>query len=615
MSAADFVALAPLVVVAGAALAALLVSAFTRSRWGSAAVAVLGLAGALASLPWAATRAPRQVTPLMRIDGLTLTFGALVLGAALAVALLAHGYLERREVTDSGELYTLLLIATLGALVLVASDHLVSLFLGLETLSVGLYVLVAYLREDGERPVEAGLKYLVLAGASSAFLLFGMALLYAAFGTLGLSGLASWAAATGGGGALPVAGLALILVGLGFKLALVPFHLWTPDVYQGAPAPVSAFVATASKGAVAGLLLRWSAALGPALTGLTGSGAHGGGASATGAGPLFVLLAPVAVASMLAGNLLALLQDDLKRLLAYSSIAHLGYLLVALLAGGSLAREAVTFYLVAYFVSLLAAFGVVSVLSGPAGEAEAVADYRGLFWRRPWLAALLTGSLLSLAGIPLTAGFPGKLYVVTTGVRGAHWVLVLVLVGTSAVGLYYYLRVILAMAATSEERRSGSGSGPGTESGTERVPAASGVVLAALGVLLLGLGVWPAPAIRWIRAARTPQAPRVAASLARHLQSISYGETTRLDISNDERRQLMNWNQIEGNWKQVRGEFEQKWGKLTGDDLQRAKGVRDKLIGAVEERYGVKREEAEKQLDAFVDQLTATSSEQHAVAH
>ncbi len=595
LTAADLVALAPLTVIAAAALATLLVSAFTRSHGASATVAVLGLAGALASLPVAATRAPRAVAPLLVVDGLTLTYAALVLGAALAVALLAHGYLLRREIAETGELYVLLLVATLGCLVLVASAHLVALFLGLETLSVALYVLIAYLRGDGERPVEAGLKYLVLAGASSAFLLFGMALLYAAFGTLGLSGLASWAAATGGaggGGLLPVAGFALVLVGLGFKLALVPFHLWTPDVYQGAPAPVTAFVATASKGAVLGLLLRWSAALAP-----------GGGGSF----PFFVLLAPVAIASMVAGNLLALLQDDVKRLLASSSIAHLGYVLVALLAGGRLAGEAVTFYLAAYFASTLAAFGVVSVLSGPDGEAEAVEEYRGLFWRRPWLAALFTGALLSLAGIPLTAGFVGKFYVVAAGVERARWALVLVLVGTSAVGLYYYLRVIVTMASPP----------PGEESPGQRVPLASRAVLAVFGLLLLGLGTWPAPAIRWIRGAREPRiaARAPAAALARPLQLVSDGMNIEGDLHPEERRQLMNWDQIEGNWKQFRGKFEQKWGKLTDDDLKQAKGMRDRLVGAVQERYGVRREEAEHQLDAFADHLAEPHHEHAAVTH
>ena len=185
----------------------------------------------------------------------------------------------------------------------------------------------------------------------------------------------------------------MIVAGFGFKLALVPFHLWTPDVYQGAPAPVTAFVATVSKGAMFGA----SAALFLRLDG-------------TQHAPVFTVFSILAIASMVAGNLLALLQDNVKRMLAYSSIAHLGYLLVAFLAAGQSGSEAITFYLVAYFVTTLGAFGVVTVLSTSAGDAERLEDYRGLFWRRPALAAVFTAMLFSLAGIPLTAGFVGKFY-------------------------------------------------------------------------------------------------------------------------------------------------------------------------------------------------------------
>ncbi len=482
MTAGDLVALAPWWVTAAAALAAVLVAAFTSSRRAALGTSLGGLVLAGGAVAWALRSAPREVPPLLVVDRFALLWAGLLLAAAFAVAVLAHGYLELRSREAPGELYALLLLATLGALVLPASDHFASLFLGLETLSVALYAMVGYFRED-PRGVEAALKYLILAAASSAFLLFGMALVYAETGSLELAGIAG-AAGAASPGALVLGGTALILVAVGFKLALVPFHLWTPDVYQGAPAPVTAFVATVSKGAVFALLLRWGLAF-------EGDAARG---------TLLALLGTVAVASMLAGNLLALLQDDVKRLLAYSSIAHLGYALVALLAGlaggGALAVEGATFYLAAYGVTILGAFGVVAVLSGEDRDAGPLDDFRGLFWRRPALASLFTALLLSLAGIPLTAGFLAKFYALAAGVETALWLPVLVLIATSAVGLFYYLRVVVALFSVPD--------GPPLEGGAQPAAgAAAGATLAALAALLLWLGAWPEPVIRLIRAATT----------------------------------------------------------------------------------------------------------------
>ena len=264
-----------------------------------------------------------------------------------------------------------------------------------------------------------------------------------------------------------VTGVVMMLVGVGFKLALVPFHMWTPDIYQGAPAPVTAFIATASKTAVVAVLLRFFR---PVALDQTSA--------------LFLTFAAVSVASMLAGNLLALRQDNVKRILAYSSIAHLGYILVAFLATGKSATVAVTFYLVAYTATNLAAFGVVSALSDAKGEAEDIAAYRGLGARRPWLAAVFTVALFSLAGIPLTVGFIAKFFLVTAGASASLWVLLVVLVVASTIGLYYYTRIIVAMYARK----------PGDEPlGRAAVP--TGIVLACLTATLLWLGVYPRPLI------------------------------------------------------------------------------------------------------------------------
>lgn len=465
MTAADLIALAPLIVLAGSAVVVMLAIAVRRSHSLAAGLTAAGLGATLAVLPWASSAAPRQVTPLLAVDGYALFYTALLAAAALVVTALYYGYFKRRRVQRK-ELY-LLLLATQGSVVLVGSTHFASLFLGLELLSVALYALIAYPRSR-KRPLEAGLKYLVLAAASSTFLLFGMALIYAATGSMEIQPVMLLLTVSGDG-LLVLAGLGLMVTGIGFKLALVPFHMWTPDVYAGAPPPVPAFVASVSKGGMFALVLRFFA------------GADGSD------GALFLVLGLIAVASMLVGNLMALLQDDVRRLLAYSSIAHLGYLLVAMLAGCALAREAATFYLVAYFVTILGAFGVVSALSGES-DAEPIADFRGLFWQRPGIAVAFTASLLSLAGIPLTAGFLGKFYVLAAGVGAALWALAIALVVNSAIGLFYYLRVVVAMFSQSE------GSAPAA-------PWPARLALTVLAVLVIWLGVHPEPLVRMIQTA------------------------------------------------------------------------------------------------------------------
>jgi NADH-quinone oxidoreductase subunit N len=470
MTLGDLQALVPFLVLAATILVLMLAIAFSRKHVLVVGLSLTGLALALAGLWVAWSVAPRSVTPLLVIDGYALFYCGLLLVATLGVVVLAHGYLERQK-AYAEEFYVLLLLATLGAMVLAASSHFASFFLGLETLSVSLYGLIAYLRRQG-RSLEAGVKYLILAAASAAFLLFGMALVYADQGTMAFDQIAQAANAPT---VLWLGGLAMMIVGLGFKLAVVPFHLWTPDVYEGAPAPVTAFVATVSKGGVFAILLRLFAPIDLSL--------HR---------PLFAVFSLIAAASMLAGNLLALQQKNVKRILAYSSIAHLGYLLVAFVAGGDLSLAAVTFYLAAYFVTTLSAFGVVTVLSTTGRDADILEAYRGLFWRRPWLAAVLAGSLFSLAGIPLTAGFFAKFYVLTAGVGSALWWLVIILVVSSAIGLYYYLRIIVIMyqqPLPQEERPMIATS----------LPFVAGLVLALLTFMLVWLGLYPAPLLDMIR--------------------------------------------------------------------------------------------------------------------
>jgi NADH-quinone oxidoreductase subunit N len=471
MNARDITAAMPLLILAAAPLAIMLVIAVRRNHPLTFALSTGAVVAALASIPSAAAIAPRQVSALLIIDAYALFFTGLILLAGLFVLLLSYDYLKKHEESRE-EYYLLLLTALLGSAIIAASDHFVSFFLGLEVLSVSLYALIAYLRINA-LCIEAGIKYLVLAAFSSAILLFGMALVYARSGTLALAGVARAMAAAGPAEPGLTAGTVLILVGIGFKLAVVPFHMWAPDVYEGAPAPVAGLVATVSKGSVFAFLLRYFA----------DPGLLGGSVPA-------VLFTLIAVLSMFAGNLLALFQDNVKRLLAYSSIAHMGYLLVAFLASGPHRVMAAVFYLAAYFVTTLGAFGIVTVLSQSSRDADALEDYRGLFYRRPWIAAVFTAMLLSLAGIPLTAGFIGKFFMIAAGVASSHWLLVASLVIASAIGLFYYLRIVVALytPATPEAAETGP------------IRPLGKIALAVLVVLLLGLGVYPGPVTELITA-------------------------------------------------------------------------------------------------------------------
>jgi NADH-quinone oxidoreductase subunit N len=272
----------------------------------------------------------------------------------------------------------------------------------------------------------------------------------------------------------------------------VPFHLWIADVYEGAPTPVTAFVATVSKGAVVALLLRLMDLLGAFET-----------------QKVTLLFGVLAAASMIAGNALALLQTNVKRLLAYSSIAHFGYLLVALLAGRALAAEAVTMYLVAYFITTLGAFGVVTVLSDESGDADSIDRYRGLFWSHPWLSGTFTLMLLSLAGIPVTAGFIGKFYAIAGGVSAQLWPLVILLVVNSVIGVYYYLRIIVTMF--DAQAFSATDVGMRLDE-VNRIGWAARAPLGIVLLLLLLFGLYPQPFIHLLGMMVQPSVGRVSVS-------------------------------------------------------------------------------------------------------
>ena len=472
------IALLPLLVTSLTAVVVMLAIAAKRNHTVTFILSVAGLNLALLSLIPTLDVAPLEVTPLLLIDNFACYYMALVLAAGLACITLIHAYLGGESgkgyPRNREELYLLVLLSAAGGLVLVSAQHLAGLFIGLELLSVPTYGMIAYAFFN-KRSLEAGIKYMVLSAAGSAFLLFGMALLYAESGNLAFADIG--ASLMRESSQLVQIGIGMMLIGLAFKLSLVPFHLWTPDVYEGAPAPVAAFLATASKVAVFAVLLRLYQ-ISPAMTG----------------GWLSDLLTLIAIASILFGNLLALLQNNLKRLLGYSSIAHFGYLLVALIASKGLAVEAVGVYLATYVLTSLGAFGVITLMSTPYSgrDADALYEYRGLFWRRPYLTAVLTVMMLSLAGIPLTAGFIGKFYVIAAGVEAQLWWLLGAMVLGSAIGVFYYLRVMvtLFMREPNMHRH---------DAPFDWGQRAGGIMLLVVALLAFIIGVYPQPLLELVQ--------------------------------------------------------------------------------------------------------------------
>ncbi len=464
MTRSSLILLLPFMVIAATLVLVLLTIAGKRSHVRTLALTLTGMTCAFLAIIPASSELLllRQVTPQLVVDDYALFCMIIVLGAAFAVAVLSYGYLETRTGRPE-EFYVLLLLATLGSMVLTSSSHFASFVMGLETQTIPLYALIAY-PLTGRKHIEASIKYLVLSAVAFSFLLFGMALIYARLGTMEFPEIAARLPAFQADPTLWT-GTIMLVTGVGFKLAFVPFHMWTPDVYEGAPAPVTAFLATVAKGAVFALLLRYFAD----TTLLYETS-------------LFTIFSIIAVVSMCFGNLLALLQDNVKRLLAYSSIAHFGYMMVAFLSAGTLRTGAVLFYLAQYFIATIGIFGVMSLMSREGRDADSIRDYQGLFSSRPWLAVVMTLMLLSLAGMPLTAGFMGKFLMLTTGIGSDLLLLATALVINSVVGLFYYLRVITAVLAPSPEH------GPG---GLARLPLADSLIVCILAFLVVWWGIFP----------------------------------------------------------------------------------------------------------------------------
>ncbi len=485
----------PELIVCGVAVLVMLVDAFARprQRWLTGSIALAGLgAAAIASvwlwIGWAGTGAPLTslgtFNGMIVLDGLRLSFTLIFLLVSALTLLISMVWVEGEDL-PAGEFHSLLMFATAGMMLMASGGDLVIIFLGLEILSIATYVMAGFRRTD-LRSNESSLKYFILGSFSSAFLLYGIALIYGATATEGgLPGTTNISEIANRLNEsiyppLLFAGAAMMLVGFGFKVATAPFHIWTPDVYEGAPTPVTAFMAAGPKAAGFASFLRVFIFGFPFVA---SAASTAGLAHAAWLNALLVL----AIITMTVGNVAAIVQNNVKRMLAYSSIAHAGYALVGFIAAGASsdadqrndALAAVAFYMLTYALMTLGSFAVVTLIGRNNDRRTEVEDYNGIGFRAPTLAFTLSLFLLSLLGMPLTAGFMGKVMVFRSALNEGYYGLVVIAMLNTAISAYYYLRLIIVMFFRERE----------TEWSAPRVPAAlaAALVITVLGVFYLGL--------------------------------------------------------------------------------------------------------------------------------
>ena len=400
-----------------------------------------------------------QFNDMFKVDNFSLFFNIVFLVSTILVALISMSYLGKDD-RKRGPYYLLILLATLGMMLMAAGNELIIVFLGLELMSLSLYVLAGYFR-DNPASSEAGMKYLLLGAFASAFFLYGIALIYGGAGTTSVPAIAE-AITAANKSPLLLAGMFLLIVGFGFKVAIVPFHQWAPDVYEGAPTTIAAFISAGPKAAGFAAFLRIFMEALPSL-------------QVEWSGAVIVL----AMLTMTVGNVVAIAQTNIKRMLAYSSIAHAGYVLIGLAAANNDGISSAMLYLLVYCVMNIGAFGAVILAKTEDGESLMISDYAGLGLRKPLLAMFMTIMLLSLAGFPPTAGFVGKFYIFKSAVQAGHIWLVIVGAINTAISAFYYLRVVVTMYMREPEEELSFASYPGT--------LIVGLVLAAIGVLLIGI--------------------------------------------------------------------------------------------------------------------------------
>ena len=460
----DLYLVAPEIVITAFGFLVLLVDVFSPKKEGKGYLGTISLIGIviafLYTLPLIGS-SQSGFGGMFTSDGYAVFFKITFLIIAFLTVLISMGYAHREEI-EFGEYYALVLFATLGMMLMAAGTHLIIIFLGLETMSISIYVLAGLMRED-RRSVEAALKYFLLGAFATGFLLYGFALIYGATGSLYLNDVASYIVSKNLlKNPMLTMSLVFLTIGFGFKIASVPFHMWTPDVYEGAPTSITAFMATGVKAAGFAALVR---VFFSALPGFRPDWTS--------------IMWLIAAVTMTVGNIVAISQANIKRMLAYSSIAHAGYILVAFVAGNELGTSGILFYLMAYAFMNIGAFTVVILLGKKGEENTLINDYAGIGFKYPLLSAAMTIFLLSMAGIPPLGGFMAKFYVFSAAVKSKFYWLVIIGVLNSAVSVYYYLRVTILMYFRESEREI---------TGLEFSPGSViALILAVIGTLYMGI--------------------------------------------------------------------------------------------------------------------------------
>ncbi len=463
ISSADFIGILPQIILSlfGIYLMVQGVVAPNLNRRALAFIGIVGIVLAIIANFFLFGREQTVFNDMVRVDQLSFILNTLFLVTAGLSLLMATSYTEYVNI-EFTEFTPLVLFSTVGMMFMGSANHLMIIFLGLETMSIALYVMAGF-RRHNSYSLEAALKYFLLGAFATGFLLYGIALIYGVVGTANLDAVTKYFTDNALSlNFVALIGLGLLIVGFGFKVALVPFHMWTPDVYQGAPIPVTAYMAVGAKAAGFAAILRV----------ISHSAFY---ISFEWADLLWVL----AVLTMTVGNIIALMQDDIKRMLAYSSIAHAGYLLVGIVAGNELTTPSVMFYLVAYLFMNLGAFAVAAIVAGKDEAKTKIKYFKGLGFRQPLVGFVMAVCMFSLAGFPPTGGFMGKFYLFSAAMESGFTWLVVIGVINSLISVYYYLRVVVAMYMQAPEE----------ESAAESVMPGIGVVLlfTVIGILLLGV--------------------------------------------------------------------------------------------------------------------------------
>jgi len=480
MTLAEFVPFLPEIFLAIAGFAVLLLG-IPMGRTGARPLSLIGVVSLAVTgvLVWMVGRpvdGPVVILGgMLAVDQMAVFFKLLMLAASAVALMMAAGFLERSRY-GGGEYVSLVLFATLGTMIMASGANLASLYVGLELMALSVYVLVGYFKLE-VKSNEGAVKYFVLGAASSAILLYGISLVYGSLGTLDLEEIRASLVAVPSDNPMLVLGIALVGFGMLFKVAAVPFHVWTPDAYEGAPTPVTAFISVAPKAAAFAMFMRiFLGAFGPEVDHWR------------------VMLWVASAATMIYGNVAALTQDNVKRMLAYSSIAHAGYALMGLVAANAMGAWALLMYMLVYAFMNLGAFGFVILLESKGYAGEEIADYAGLARRHPTAALGMLIFMLALAGIPPTAGFMGKLYLFAAAVEGGYVVLTVIAVIMSAVSLYYYFRIVLQMYMRDGLEEGAAPAELLRDRWTE-------AMIAVCVVITLAIGIYPAPVVGWAKSA------------------------------------------------------------------------------------------------------------------